>query len=171
MDEGGEGVGRLSVEQDVELDELRRPEAGHVVIKGSVALRDGLEFVIEIEDDLRQWHIVVELDAVCRDVVLADEGAALVKAEFHDGAEEISLGDDLRTDERLLDMVDEGGGGESRRIVDIQYLALGGIYLVRYVRHCGDHVHVELAEEALLHDLEVQEAEETAAEARAQRQR
>ena len=53
----------------------------------------------------------------------------------------------------------------------VDALALRRIDLIRYVRDRGHHVHVELAEEAFLHDLHVEQAEEAAAEAEAQCQR
>ena len=68
-------------------------------------------------------------------------------------------------------MVDQRRRGQPGRIVHIDNLPLGRIDLVGHVRHRGDHVHVELAEQALLHNLKVQQPEETAAEARTQRKR
>ena len=44
-----------------------------------------------------------------------------------------------------------------------------GIYKVRHVGHSGDDVHVKLAVKPLLHYLHVQQTEETATEAEAQR--
>ena len=52
MNEGGQRVGRLAVEQNVELDKFGRLVAGHVVVKGSVTLGDGLELVVEVKDYL-----------------------------------------------------------------------------------------------------------------------
>ena len=53
----------------------------------------------------------------------------------------------------------------------LQLLARGGGDAVRDVGHGGDDVHVELAVETLLDDLHVQQSEESAAEAEAERQR
>ena len=103
--------------------------------------------------------------------MLSAQGAAAVEAELHDGAEELRLGDDLRAYVGFLDVVDEGGCGKSRGVVDVDNLALGSVDLVGDVGHRGDHVHVEFAEQALLHDLEVQQAQEAAAESGAERQR
>ena len=68
-------------------------------------------------------------------------------------------------------MVDESGSRQARRIVHIQYVTLHRVNFVRYVRHGGDDVHVELAEEALLYDFKVQKAQEAAPEAAAQGER
>ena len=77
-----------------------------MIVEGGIALRDALELVVEVENYLRKRHVVVEFDTVGGDVVLAHQCSALVQAELHHGAEELGLGDYLRTDVRLLDMVD-----------------------------------------------------------------
>ena len=136
-----------------------------MVVERSVSLADGLELVVEVEHYLAQGHVVVEFHAVCGDVVLAHEGAAAVKAELHYGAEELGLADDLRADVRLLDVVYEGGCREAGRIVDVQHVALHCVYFIGYVGDGGYYVHIELAEQALLHYLKMQQAKETAPEA------
>ncbi len=113
MDEGREGIGRLAVEEDVELHELRVLEPDDVVVEGGVALRNGLELVVEVEDNLGERHLVGKLKTVGRDVVLVYERAPLVEAEFHYRAVEVGLGDDLGADVRFLDVVDEGSGRQS----------------------------------------------------------
>ena len=44
-------------------------------------------------------------------------------------------------------------------------------YAVRYVRHGGNHIHIELAVQTLLNDLHMQQSEETATESESERQR
>ena len=170
VDEGGEGIGRVSVQEDVQLHQPRRAEVGDMVIEGSIALGDGLELVIKVEDHLGQRQVVVQLHAVRSDVMLADQRAPLVHAQFHDGAVKIGLGDNLGADVRFLDMVYDGGRRQTGRVVHVHHFALGGIYLIRYVGDGGDYVHVELPEQALLYNLQVQQAQEAAAEAEAQGQ-
>ena len=48
------------------------------------------------------------------------------------------------------------------------HVALFVVHLIRYVGHGGDDIHIELAAEALLHNLHVQQTQEAAAEAEAQ---
>ena len=55
--------------------------------------------------------------------------------------------------------------------VDLDHVAVGLRHAVQHARRRGDQVHVELALEPLLHDLHVQQPEEAAAEAEAQRHR
>jgi hypothetical protein len=50
-----------------------------------------------------------------------------------------------------------------------EHLAVGLGHQVAHVGHGGDHRHVELALQAFLDDLHVQQAQESAAEAKAQR--
>ena len=107
VDEGRKGIGRLSVEQYVQTHQLCRTEVRQVVIERCIALGNSLELVVEVKDYGRKRHIVVQLDAVGGDVVLADERAATVEAELHYRPEELRFGDDLSTDVRLLDMVYE----------------------------------------------------------------
>ena len=60
VDDDGEGVDGLAGDQDVELHHGRFPIAGEVVVERSVAARDGLQAVVEIEDDLVQRQFVVQ---------------------------------------------------------------------------------------------------------------
>ena len=96
--------------------------------------------------------------------MLAHERAAAVQAEFHYGTEEFGLGDYLRAYVRLLDVVDEGRCRQAGRVVHVEDLALHSVNLVGNVRNRGDDVHVEFAEQPLLDDFEVEQAEESAAE-------
>ena len=52
----------------------------------------------------------------------------------------------------------------------VHHLALGRIDLVGHVRHGRNHIHVELPVQPLLHDLQMEQAEEAAAESEAQGQ-
>ena len=53
----------------------------------------------------------------------------------------------------------------------VHLLAFGGVDLVRYVRHGGYDIHVELAVETLLHYLHVEQPQKAASETESQRQR
>ena len=57
------------VEAVLELDQLPGAVVGHLVVQGGVAARDGLEPVVEVEDDFRQRKLPVELDARGVDVL------------------------------------------------------------------------------------------------------
>ena len=66
---------------------------------------------------------------------------------------------------------DVAGLGQLGRAVDLDDLAVGLGDAIQHARRRRDQVHVELALEPLLHDLHVQQAEESAAEAEAERDR
>ncbi len=100
--------------------------------------------------------------------------AAAVLAQLEDAAE-IFVGDvDGRVDPRLLDALDPVGVGHVGRVVELDGLRRLGLRmaevdLVDDARRGGDEVEVIFAGQPLLDDLEVEEAEEAAAEAEAQR--
>ena len=171
IDQRREGIHRFAVEQDVELGQLAGLVSRAVVVERRITFRYALELVVEVEDDLRKGHVEIDLHAVLRDESLVLQHAALVDAELDDVAEEFGLRDDLRQDVGLLDPGDLRHLGQSRGVVHLQHLVLRGGDAVRNVRHGRDDVHVELTVEALLDDLHVQQAEETAAEAESERQR
>ena len=139
-----------------------------MVVEGGIALGDGLEFVVEVKYHLAQGQVVVQFHAVRGNVMLAYQSAPLVHAEVHDGAVEIGLCDYLGTDIGFLYMVDKRLRREAGRVVHVHHCSLGGVYLIGYVGDGGYDVHVELAEQALLDDFKMQEAQESAAEAETQ---
>ena len=79
--------------------------------------------------------------------------------------------EDHRGDDRLLELLDAAGVGQLRRAVDLLHLAIGRGHAVEHAGRRRDEVLVELALEPLLDDLHVQQAEEAAAEAEAERGR
>ena len=139
-----------------------------MVVERSVALRDALQFVVEVNHYLAQGQHEAQFHAVAADVLLVDQFAALVEAEGHDGADEVGGGDDGCAYVGLLDMVYQRLVGQPRGIVHLLHFALLGIAHIRHVGHGGDDVHIELAVQPLLHDLHVQQAEEATAETEAQ---
>ena len=63
------------------------------------------------------------------------------------------------------------GSGKLRRVIHLDHVAGRGGDAVAHAGRGGDQVDLEFALQALLHDLQVQQAEEAAAEAEAQRDR
>ena len=62
--DGGEGVDRISVQQDVHFDEICGLLATGLVVQRCVSPRSRLELIEEVEDDLRQRQGVAHLDAI-----------------------------------------------------------------------------------------------------------
>ena len=162
--EGREGVHLFAIKQDIELHQIGLAEAAWVVVKRGVAFGNGLELVVEINHNLAQGEVEINLHTVAGYVLLLDELASFVEAESHDRADEVRGGDNRRTNIGLFHMVNEGRVGHAGRIVHLVHLAVFGKYAIRNVGHSGNHVHVKLAVESLLHNLHVEQTEESASE-------
>src|SRR6266542_2708620 len=160
MDDDGEGVHRVAVQQDVELDHLRLEE---LVVERGVALGDRLELVVEVHDDLGQREVELDVAAlahVLERLVLA----ALVLGELVDLAHELGRHEDGAADVGLLDALDLVRRRQLRRVVDLDGLALGRHDAEADGGRRDDQREVELPLEPLLDDLEVEHAEEAATE-------
>src|SRR5216117_967224 len=98
VDDDGEGVHRVTVEEQVELHQVRRPVFEKLVIERGVAARDGLQLVVEVEDDLGQRKLPAEVHARRVHVVhrLVDPAALL--AELHDRPDVFGRRHDPRLD-------------------------------------------------------------------------
>src|SRR6266571_2824156 len=87
MDDHRERVHRLAVEQHVELDEVGRAVLEELVVERRIATRDGLQLVVEVEDDLGEREFPAELDARRVHVMHALVHAAPLLAQLHDAAD------------------------------------------------------------------------------------
>ena len=72
---------------------------------------------------------------------------------------------------RLADFLDALRVGEKRRVIDDHLGAVSHRNVIDHRRIGGDDIHVELAPQALLDDLHVQQTEEATTEAKAKRRR
>ena len=113
----------------------------------------------------------MKLHALGREVVHVDVGAALSLAELHHRADVARAGDHRGADVGLGDRLDHAGVGHLGRRVDLDHLAVGERDLVAHVRRRRDQLEVVLALEPLADDVHVQQAEEAAAKAEAERLR
>src|SRR5437899_2883148 len=161
-------VHRLAVQEHVQLHEVGRPVFEELVIERRVAAGDGLQLVVEVEDDLPQRELPAELDAGWVYEVHPPVHAAPLLAELHDRADVLCRGQDPRLDVRLLDVVHFGAVRHQARVFDRLHRAASSMNVVSHVRDRADQVEVELPFEPLAHDLHVQQAEEPAAEPEAQ---
>ena len=87
----------MSLEQQENSSGIRTVAVDMVVERG-VALGDGLELIVKVDDDLAQRQHEVELYPIARDILLVDELAALVETELDDGADIVGIGDDEALD-------------------------------------------------------------------------
>src|SRR5713101_2952663 len=170
VDDDGEGVHRVPVEQDVELDHVGGAELQEVVVEGGVTLGDGLEPVVEVHHDLAQREVELDVDPlahVLERLVLAP----FLLGELVDLAHELGGHEDRAAYVGLLDALDLVGRGQLGRVLHVDDLALHGHHPEADAGRGDDEGEIELALEPLLHDLEVEHAEEAAAEPVAERER
>ena len=95
------------------------------------------------------------------------EAPAAVVVQLHHRPDVLLRNDDRGSDVGLLDRLELAR--HLGRVVHLDDLARRRLHLVGDVRRGHEQVEVELALQALAHDLHVQEAEEPAAEAEAER--
>ena len=160
MDDEGQGVHRVAVDEDVELDQGLRPVTDELVVHRGVAGGAGLELVIEVEDDLVEGKLVGQEDALGADVFHLLLLAALALEELEDVAEVLVRRQDEGLDDRLLDLRDSLGIGKLGGVVDLDDLARRVRHPVAHARGRRDEAQLEIPLQPLLDDLPVQEAEE-----------
>ena len=167
VDDRTESVNSVSVEENIDLDEVSDLLAALVVVKRGVAASARFEVVEEVEDDLREGKLVVQLDAIFREVVHSSHGSTTILAQFHDRSREFSWGQDCRIHDGFANLGDLPLG-EFRRVIDLD---LGPIFCNDLVDDVGrgcNQVQFEFALEAFADNFQVQQSEESTAEAEAQ---
>ncbi|MNQ87058.1 hypothetical protein D3C85_1022680 [compost metagenome] len=167
VDQHRQGVDRLGVDQDAHLDQVADLVVGDLVVERGIALRDRLQAVVEVEDDLVQRQLIDHQGAAA-DVGQLDLGAAAVLTQLDHAAQVFVGGQDGGLDPRLADGLDLHHVGQVGRVVQVDLAPVAQADLVDDRGGRRDQVQVELAAQALLDDLQVQQAEEAAAEAEAQ---
>ena len=171
MHDDRERVDRIPGHQDIELDHRGCPVPGEVIVDRSVAPRHRLEPVVEIEHDLVEGHLVGEHHAIRSGVLETLLHPALFLEEFQNAAEVVVLRDHRDGEDRFLDARDSGLGRPAGRVIDLLDRPVSLVDAVADSGRCRDQVQVELALQALLHDLQVQQAEEPATKAEPERDR
>ena len=170
MHEHGEGVDGLGVDEDRHLDEIARAIIGDDIIEAGVALGDGLQPIIEIEHDFVEGQVIDGHGALAH-IAQVDLQAAPLLTELQHGAQMFIRRQDRRADPGLGDLLDLHDIGHVGGIVQVDLLAVGELDLIDDAGRGRDEVEVELARQALLNDLQMQQPEEAAAEAEAKGRR
>src|SRR5215203_4715109 len=169
VDDEAQRVDGLAVHQDVELHEVGRAVPRLLVVHRCVALGPALELVVVVDDQLRERELEVHVDALRVQVLHVLEAAAATRRELHEAADVPVRGHHAELDPRLLDRLDLADVRELRRIVHVHPAAVHRqLHPVLDGRGARDEVQVELALQALLDDLHVEQAEEAAAEPEAE---
>ena len=140
------------------------------VIEGRVAAGRGLEPVEEIEHDLGQRQVVLQrhLAAEKQHFLLHP---ALLAAQGQDRAYVIRRHQDIGGDDGFTQLGNAVLGRQLGRIVDVDHGPVGEQQLIDDGRGAGDEIEVVLALQALLHDVHVQQPQESATKSETQRRR
>ncbi len=150
------------------------------VVEAGVALRQRLELIVEVHEDLRQRDLVLQQHAARADqrrllllaralqVIHALELTTAAGDQLHHHADVAIRADDGDVHPGLADDLDVVGRRQVGRVVDDDLLAVGSPHFVLDARRSDEQIEVVLALEALLHNLHMQQAEEAAAEAGAE---
>src|SRR5258706_2918423 len=165
-----QGVDAVAVDEDVQAHHVAGAEFPELVVEGGIAARVALQLVEEVHDDLGERHVVRE-DHLAADVLHVHLRAPLLLAQGHHGSYVLVRHDDRGADDGLAGLVDAARVGQLRGVVDFAHRAVARLHLVHHGRCRGDELHVVLALEPLLDNVHVQQAQEAAAEAEAQRLR
>src|SRR5690606_5841049 len=82
MHHHGQGVDAISIDENIDLDDVRWLLFLELVIHGGIASRHGFEAIKEVQHDLGKWHLITQMDlpAVVAHVLLH---APLVQAKRH----------------------------------------------------------------------------------------
>ena len=139
-----------------------------MIVKRRIPFRNTLQTVIEVDHYFPQRHIIKDLHAIAGNIFLFKEFSAFPQTKRHNGADIIGSGDDGSLDIGFLDMIDQCRVGHTTGIMHLLHLSLFVIYIIRYVGHGSDHIHVEFAIKPFLHDLHVEQSQKTATETKTQ---
>ncbi|MNL38072.1 hypothetical protein D3C87_1602580 [compost metagenome] len=129
MHQHGEGVDRLGIDQDRQLDQVADAVIGQRIVKARIALGDGLQAIVEIEHHFIERQIVFHHGAVA-DIGEVALDAAAILAELEDRAEIFVRGENGRLDPGLADFLDLHHIGQIGRIVQQHGLAIGQQHFV-----------------------------------------
>ena len=91
-----------------------------------------------------------------------------ILAHIHNGAHKLAGNINIAVRKRLLAVVNQGRIRVIGGIVDLHHGAVGHVDLVDHRGHGGNQIQVVLSLQALLNDLQMQEAQKATAKAKAQ---
>ena len=143
-------------------------EPQELVVERRVAAAHGFQPIEEVEHDLgqRQFELDLHLPAgILHSLLLA----ALLDAELNDRAEILLRHENARENDRLADLAGSARLGQIGGVLHLDDFVRRRLDLVDDRRRRRDQRKIVLALEPLLDDLHVQQTQETAAHAEAER--
>src|SRR5262249_22063803 len=168
MNNGGERIDLVAVDVHVEPDEVTPAVFLELEIERGVAACARFELVVKPEQRLAERQVIADHHAVRTGMMDAGLGTASVLTQFDHVAHVFLRNVDRAGDDRLLEALDVALFGQLARVVDLDDLSPLGDAAVAHGRGGRDQREIVFTLEPLLHDLHVQEAENTAAEPEAE---
>ena len=117
MNDKREGVHNFRMHHDLHFNQIRGRISGMFIVKGGIAFRERLQFIVEIADDFCERKIVMQRHAGGRQVFHVVKDAAPFLAELHDRPHKIGRHDDRRGDIGFEDFIHLSRIRELGRIV------------------------------------------------------
>ena len=164
-------IHRLTVQQDIQLHQFGSTETIRMIIKRRIPFGNTLQLIVEIDHNLSQRHIVIDFHTITGDIFLFNQFTTFTQAKRHNRTDIIGGCNNRCFDIRFLDMVNHRRVGHTTGVVHLLHITLLVIDMVGHVRHRSNHIHVKLTIQTLLHNLHVEQSEETTTETKTQSQR
>ncbi len=168
MHDRRQGIDPLAGDQYIEPHQVRGAKAQEVVVHRAVAMCHGLELVVEIVNNFSQRQLVNQDGAGRAQVLGANKGAPAFGGHLHQIADVFHREQKADPDDGFPEFLDLAGIGNLLRIVDDERLTFARQDLVSDVRRGLHEVELAITFEALLNDLAMQHAQETATESKSQ---
>ena len=163
-----QGINFFAIDHNVKLNQIRRLELFEMVVQRSITARSRFKFVEEIHYDFVHWQIISQHDLTAH-VLHIDLNAALLVTQSHDVTDIFLRHEDGRSDNRLKNGFDSTDFRQFGRVFNFDFLAVFQHDFINHRWRSGNQVHVELAFQTFLNDFQVQQTQESATEAEAQR--
>ena len=167
MSNGAERIHLLTLQQDVDLHQVSLFLTVELPVQRRITAGTGLQLIEEVEHDLCQGQAVTHLHTILGQVIHAADLAAASLAQLHNRANVLARGNNRTRHHGLANRRDLTLG-EFARVGHALSVASLVHHVVNNVRRGRNQVQVELAFQALTHNLQVQQTQEATAETEAQ---
>ena len=167
MNNDGQRVHFFAVEQDVHLHHVRGAELFELIVHRRIATADRFELIKEVEHDFTQGHVVGQHD-LATVVGHVELHTTLLIGQCHDRPHIVLRHVQMHGDDGFANFLHRALVGHLGRVLHQDDFAVGLDHLVDHAGCGGDQVLVKLTLQAFLHDLHVQQAQETTTETKTQ---
>ncbi len=123
MHNGRERINGFTVNEQIQLHQFRRPVTGVLVIHRTVAARDALNLVVEIDQNFVERQFAMQHHATRVQRFGAFHLPALLQNQLQDVTDVFIRAKHVRPYNWLPDLGDQARVGKMRRIIDQEFLA------------------------------------------------